>query len=517
MRFNLLKRETEHTGKITITKKRVVIISLVVALLVLSVTMLACCTKKHYDPKYLTNSCELKVKDLNTSIEVDFDKVYSKESVEIYLGSDIKDDKTIDFLIENSINAYSLIKNNALLKKDFTFIISDNFVSNYWTDETLGLCVSLPTTTSYEEIVSWVLYSQNTESDLPFGVYAGISALLTNSSLCENFSLSLIDKNSFYTDLQFPLYEIDNLSDNERKKAFGFAKRLIEDLLSDNKTYADILSMSKDDLNLFLSEKYDVSLPGYSFEPYSTEYEYKVKQGCFTYYINREYSDLILPADIFSTKYGILTDWLKDNAKTTKESDAVFHIGSNMYDINVYLDDGLKSTGITGYAYSNYINIYSVGSFSHEYIHHILFYLGNSGYAREVIPEMHANTSKYAMAMWYYLFTGQAKNFPYNQEIKEKETYSQTLKLYKKYNAEIPAVDNFDFWLFADCFSAIHTKKGTAFIHRVQTDSLAYYIARVYGANYVWQINMNTQIVIEGKPYLEVVDEWYNYIKSLNH
>ena len=93
----------------------------------------------------------------------------------------------------------------------------------------------------------------------------------------------------------------------------------------------------------------------------------------------------------------------------------------------------------------------------------------------------------------------------------------QTLKLYKKYNAETPTVDNFDFWLFADCFSAIYTEKGTTFIHRVQTDSLAYYIARVYGANYVWQINMNTQIVIEGKPYLDVVDEWYNYIKSLKY
>ncbi len=502
--------------KITITRKHIVTISLVVILLILSTIILVCCTKKHYTPTYLTESCELKIKDLNSSSEVPLDKKYSKDSVKIYLGVDIKDDKTIDFLIENSINAYSLIKNNALLKTDFTVIISDNFVSNYWTNEKLGLCISLPSKTSYEEIVSWFLSSQNMESNLPFGVYVGISALLTNSSLCENFPLSVINKNSVYADLQFPLYEIDNLADNERKIAFSFAKRIIEDLLSDNKSYADILSMSKDDLNLFLSGNYGVYLPEYSFEPYSTEYEYKVKQGCFTYYINREYNDIILPVDVFSTKYSVLTDWLKDNAKTTKESDDVFHIGNNMYDINVYLDDGLKSTGIAGYAYRDYINIYSVGSFSHEYIHHILFYLGKNGYAREIIPQMHANTSKYAMAMWYYLFSGQAKNFPYNKEVKEKETYLQALKLYKKYNVETPTVDNFDYWLFADCFSAIHTKKGTVFINRAQTDSLAYYIARVYGANYVWQINMNTQIVIEGKPYLDVVDEWYNYIKSLN-
>lgn len=50
MRFNLLKRETEHIGKITTTKKRVVVISLVVVLLILSATMLACCTKSTMIP-----------------------------------------------------------------------------------------------------------------------------------------------------------------------------------------------------------------------------------------------------------------------------------------------------------------------------------------------------------------------------------------------------------------------------------------------------------------------------------
>ena len=501
--------------KVTITKKRIAITLLIAAIVALFAAILVLCLTKYYAPKYLTESCELEIKEENSSNKISFDKSYG-ENAKIYLGSDIQNTKTIDFLIENSVNAYALIKNNNLLKKDFTVVISDNFVSNHFFDKALGLCVSLPTKITYEEITSRFLASQNTESDLPFGVYAGISALLTNLQLPKNFPLSVINKNSFYTDLQFPLYETDNLTDSERKIAFGFAKCVIEDLSLGNKSYADILAMNKNDLNMFLFEKYGVCLPDYSFEPYSKEYEYKVKQGCFTYYINKEYTDLILPADVFSTKYNVLADWLKDNAKTTAESNEVFGI-SDMYDINVRLDDGLKSTGITGYADENYIDIYSVGSFSHEYIHHALFYLGKSGYAREVIPEMHANTSKYATAMWYYLFTGQAKKFHYNKEIKEKETYLKTLNLYKKYTTETPTAENFDFWLFADCFSAIHTEKGTAFIHRVQTDSLAYYIAKVYDENYVWQLNLNTQIVIDGKPYSDIVDEWYNYVKSLNN
>lgn len=501
--------------KITLTKKQLALIILLAVAIVFSALFLVFCIT-HYSPKYSTESCEMKIKLRNEPSEVYFDKLYDKDGVKIFFDSAVTDAKTIDFIIENSTSSYSLLKNNNLIKTDFTVIVSDNFVSNFLNDEKLGLLISLPTKTSSEEIMSWFLSSQNAERDLPFGIYAGVSALLLNSSpLCESLPLSVMENNSFCNDLQFPLYETDNLPDKERKAAFTFAKRVVNDLLADNKTYADIFSMSKDDLNSFLSERYGTSLPDYTFEPYSKKYEYKVKQGCFTYFINKEFKDIILPDEVFSAEYGTLTDWLKDNAKTTKESDEVFRV-SDMYDINVYLDDGLKSEGTSGYASGDYIILYSAGSFSHEYIHHILFHIGKSGYAREVIPEMHANTSKYAMAMWYYLFTGQAKNFPYNKEVKEKETYSKTLKLYKKYSEDKPAADNFNFWLFADCFSAVYTEKGTAFISRTQPDSLAYYIAKTYGANYVWQINSDTNIIIDGKPYSDVVDEWYNYVKSLN-
>ena len=118
--------------------------------------------------------------------------------------------------------------------------------------------------------------------------------------------------------------------------------------------------------------------------------------------------------------------------------------------------------------------------------------------------------------MWYYLFTGQAKSFPYNQEVGEKDTYLTALELYKKHSKNNPTIDDFDFWLFANCFSAIYTKTGTSFISRVQPDSLAYYIARVYGAEYIWELNMNPEIVIDGKPYQDVVAEWAEYIKSYN-
>lgn len=493
---------------------RTALVLVLTIIIVASAMVLTCCSKA-YTPKFKVESCDITIKDKNTSETICLNKKYDKDGVDIYFGNDISDAEKRDFLIENSVKAYSLLKDNELIKDGYSVIVSNSFVTNCWTDGMLGLCVSLPTDISLEEIVVWCLYSQNGESNLPFGIYAGISARLCNIEVCDSSDTETVEEDAFYTDLQFPLYEKDNLSKNDRKRAYGFAKRVIEDLLAEGKTYVEILKMSKADLSDVLLEKYGVSLPKYTVESYSTKYEYRIKQGCFTYYVNKEYRDIVLPSDVFSTSYDKLRDWLKDNEKTTAESNALFNV-TNMYEIKVYLEDGMKSNGITGYAHDDYIDLYSVGSFSHEYIHHILYYLGKSGIAREVIPELHANTSKYARAMWYYLFTGQSKTFPYNQEVNEKNTYLTTLELYKKHNKNNPTIDNFDFWLFANCFSAIYTKTGTAFISRVQPDSLAYYIARVYGSNYVWELNMNPEIVIGGKPYQDVVAEWAEYIKSYN-
>ena len=464
---------------------------LLTVIIIIALAMVLVCCSNSYTPKYNVDDCDIKIKDKNTSDMICLNKKYDKEGVDIYFGGDITDAKARDYLIENTVKAYSLLKDNDLIKKSFVVVVSNNFVVNWWTDGAMGLCVSLPIDISVEEIIGWCLYSQNGESDLPFGVYAGIAAKICNSELGDNFDWENSDTDAFYTDLQFPLYETNNLAESDRKLAFGFAKRIIEDLMTEGKSYVDIMAMNKADLSEALSAKYGVRLPEYTVESYSAKYEYRIKQGCFTYYINKEYKDIILPFEVFSTSYDKIRDWLKDNEKTTAESNAVFKV-ANMYEIKVYLEDGLKSNGITGYAHDDFIDLYSVGSFSHEYIHHILYYLGKSGIAREVIPEMHANTSKYARAMWYYLFTGQAKSFPYNQEVGEKDTYLTTLELYKKHSENDVAINNFDFWLFANCFSAIYTKTGTPFINRVQPDSLAYYIAKVYGANYVWELNMNS-------------------------
>ena len=495
------------------------VIAIVASALIIYITR----QNKNLTGKYQLNTCDLTVQEKNNANNsIKFDSKYETQKACIYFDTELHDTKTIDKTIDAIYEFEDIFAEKNINEFPKYIYSSKSVVFNSWIDENESLIFSMPGNAPKEEILAWLLYfsfkkTDETGSNLktaPYGLYAGVSSYWLQTDKYKGFIPSTIENAGCLTELQFPLYEQGNLSEKERTYAWSFSTYLVESLVLHGKTINEVLTTDRDTLDNWLKEYFNMSLPSYGFEPYSTQYEYKIEQGCFTYYINKEYKDLILPTDVFSTKYDALTEWLNDNEKTTKESNEVFKI-SDIYDINVFLDTGFRSTGITGYADDDYIDMYSVGSFSHEYIHHILFYLGKSGYAREVIPEMHANTSKYAMAMWYYLFTGQAKNFPYNKEVKEKEKYLKTLKLYKKYSIEAPTVDNFNFWLFADCFSAIYTQKGTAFIHRAQTDSLAYYIARVYGKNYVWQINTNTQIVIDGKPYSDVVDEWYDYIKSI--
>lgn len=493
--------------------KIIILLLSAIALASFSVPSAACSEK--YTPVYATETCSVEITEPNSLQKVACDKKYVTGDFIAYFGADVAAPETIDFMIENCIKAYSALKSNRLIASKFDVVVSDEFVAKAFPSETTGLTVSLPTVTSLEEITAWFLSANDVESDLPFGVYAGTAAQITNSPLLSGFIAADIEASPFVTDLQFPLYETGNLTDKQRKIAFGFAGRLITDLIENGKTYADILSMNKADISAFLSGKYSVALPEYAFEPYSKKYEYKVRQGVFTYYINREFNDLILPINVFSTSYDRLSDWLKDNETTTAASNSVFKVGS-MYNIDVFLDDGFKSNGISGYADDDFISIYSAGSFSHEYVHHILFRLGKSGNAREVIPELHANSSVYSRAMWYYLLTGKAENFPYDKKSDEKQSYLTALNLYEKLASADAAPDNFDFWLFADCFSAVHTKKGTPFISRLQPDSLAYYVARVYGAEYVWKLNTDTQILIDGKPYADIIDEWLAYVQSLN-
>lgn len=461
-----------------------------------------------YTAKYRLEECSLFLNEYNNGDNVvEYNKKYADGNVEIYFDAKLDSAETTDTWIE-SIASISSVFTEKQIGKVPAVYISDSVVCNY---SDTGAFFRSDTAT--EEALGWLLMAQSKNTQLPYGVYAGLAAILLNLKEYSGFAVSSVESAGYLTELQFPLYETGNLPIQERTYSWKFSYDLVSSLMRSGKSEQDIMHMGKEELNSFLYQNYCIELPDYTFYPYSTKYEYNVTQGCFTYFINKEFNDLILSKEYFDTTYHFLSDWLKDNELTTKLSNEVFRI-NDMYDINVYLDDGVKSRGISGEAARDYINIYSVGAFSHEYIHHALKKRDKQGHLSEIIPEMHATTSKYSRTMWYYLVTGQSKTFPYESSIKEKESYIAAMDLYKKYAGYDVTAENFNFWLFADCISALHTEHDEDFLFRAQGDSLYYYIARVYGPEYVWKLN-DHKVPIEGKTIEEVIYEWVEYVKQL--
>lgn len=488
---------------------------ILIVFIVCSMSFLTACSTSAYRSNYQLSECEIIISERNNvSNLVNFNKKYEIKDCTIYFDAQLSDVRLMDTWIDR-ISALSDILTEQEVEQVNNIYISDKLIANYWSGDNGEQNISYPLSTSDEETLAWILQAQfDSSENLPYGVFAGVAAFWLKKDDFSQFAFSSIEGADYLTELQFPLYESNNLSEKHRTYAWSFSYNLVDEWVRSGKNEKELMSLTIRELGLYLIEKYNVVLPDYCFSLYSSEYEYLIKQGCFIYYVNKEYKDLILPKSRFNTSYNYLSDWLKDNSKTTDDSNELFGV-SAMYSINVYLDDGLKSTGITGEAYSNYIRIYSVGAFSHEYIHHILFLKGKSGYLYEVIPELHANNSKYAKMMWYYLFSGEATHFPYDKSVNEKKSYADALLLYNRKSAFVATFDNFNFWLFADCFSSLNTKIGQQFVSRLQPDSLHYYIAKVYGDEYVWQLNSDNNLVIAGKTYLEVTNEWVDYLNTI--
>jgi len=439
----------------------------------------------------------------------EYDKQYSAGGATVYFGKGAGSRKRRDEWTETFVRFTELSSENALGSVPTAYVYDG--VVTVFADGKDGKIIVLSCDLDETTALGWLMWAQSGSAEAPYGVFYGLAAALTEEE-SGDFDVSSAKTAGYLTDLQFPIYENDNLAEAEREYARGFSRDVAERLLGGGKTPAEIAKIGKEELSAFLNENYGVGLTDFTFYPYSHDYEYKVEQAPFTYYINREFRDLILPETEFAATYDFLSDWLRDNAATTKITDETFKV-RDMPHIDVSLADGLKSSGISGEANADYIRIYSVGAFSHEYAHHALKQTGKHGRLSEVLPELHANFSKYSRKMWFYLCIGESATFPYDESIDEKARYKAATELYTKKSTKPPTATDFDFWLFSDCLAALYLTPGETPLFRMQIDSLYNYIARTYGGECVMRIN-DGQTDLGGKTFDELRAEWYEYLKN---
>lgn len=483
---------------------RKISILLLVILTAASAFLFSSCGKTDYRSRYETQKCDREY--FSPDERTHFDKRYDGELFTAYF-SDSCSSRTVDETVDIIASSVGKLRDDAAMKT-LTIYIGNELVCSVADDQTNAV-VTIDSTEHSQTVFAWIVagvYGGN----LPFGVYAGIAANLNRESRLRltNDEISAL---GCLSELQFPLYENDNMTEAEQAKAWDFSYTLVEDLASDGKNYAEIAATSPEELSDFMLSHYGISLPDYAFYPYSKASEYKVKQGVFTYFIDKQFVDNLFPQNVFrASRYAILADWLEDNKKAAMLADDFFGI-ADMYDIQVIVKSNVKSP-ICGEAIGDCIRLYSAFAFSHEYMHHVLLKKNMSYALSEVLPDMFVEEVKWANLGSFYLYTAASPVFSYGEE--ERQTLLKALDLYNKVAPDKAAPGAFDVKLFADCYAAENTRKGEKWIHRLQPYSFVNFIEKTYGFESVLAYNKNTAVKFDGKTVTEALEDWLNYLKE---
>ncbi len=500
--------------------KKVYIGALFAAVLAFAAALSACGA---YKAVYPLNDCSVSFGGRNDAAAVAYDKVYGGENFTVYFENDV-DAQTADGCVANLYSAVGRLRDLGITDA-VTCYVGDGRVSDGWMAEE-GIVLTFSPGLSDEQILANLLYAGGGQKDVPFGIYAWLSAYMLNDGTYRLLPDSAVIGAGHLTDMQFPLYENGGLSQEESAFAWNFsytvASRIIE-----NGDPSNLLNATAEEVSDFLLGNYGLSLPSYNFLPYNSQYEYKVTQGVFTYYIDRQFSDLILPAEVFSTDYLVLCDWLDDNALSAALSDGQFGI-TEMYEIDVFLTDadGKNVEGeIVAYNGVNAIYLYSAGAFSREYFAHILASKGYTGDISYYLWMLRENDSRYANLMHYYLADGRAANYVYAAQTfsgsSEKELYGATTALYNKIAPSPASPGNFNYWLYADCAAALTYSADDGEMFVICLASFYNYVAHFYGMENVTKLAVRPDITEGLSPYIgekylsDVRAEWADYVHEI--
>ncbi len=468
--------------------------------------------------QYQLSTCNQTVQHLtDTAQNVTFNRSYTGKNFQVYIDGAISDYSAVDEHITSLNGIADILEEKVALGEipsaQFTCYICADGVPFSAQDD--GAVVMFPLGLSEEEAFGWILSALLANDGLPYGVYAGIAALWLDEGFTKLPATAI--EGSFITELQFPLYEENNLPAKQRALAWNFSYTLAADWAEDGGTASALAALSRAELEEYLLFNYNLTLPEYSFTPYSSDYEYKVTAPGLTYYIDRDFSDRYLSEKEFTARYDMLAEWLKDNARSAESVREFFSL-KDMCGIEVYLENSSDPASadwgyITSTARSRVIRCYTAGVFSMGYVYHMLDYSGNNGFLRDTYMSMLAESSVFSRMVYYKIFSGQARNFAYTAT--EKQFYTKAMELYNNCSSEPASPQSFNILLFADCFAALAIVDEDVPSAQLNLISEAVYVLRTYGSDALAEIDGKWNTVeISGKTLAEIDAEWESYIIS---
>lgn len=363
------------------------------------------------------------------------------------------------------------------------------------------------------ELIGAVLLESSAETELPFGIFAGVSANLLGEDVEYSvYSESLLNSElkgySYVKELQYPLYTERETMENERETAWNYAYKLGETYLAEY-TVEELMNAAIEDISPML-EAVGATLPDYYFSVGDYLYPIQIETGYFNYYFDYAYQDRQLTQKEFSLEYKKLKDFVQENEELTSRNCTIFGLTAFPQKIDVFASDWdfpNNSDGVSYYG-NNAILIKSVYVFMHEVMHHILYNSRVYGYMEEEICEYFANPSTYRQMYFFKIYKGTRVEDKYELE---KKLLPPARKLYNsKYgNADI---SNFSIDDWFDCAAFSINKEYDKFTSYQQTTSFVKYVYEVYGLDLLKDICDDFQISNGNQTMDGLIAEWRSYL-----
>lgn len=452
---------------------------------------------------------------------ITFNRMYRGQGYTLYIDSELTDGEAIDGHIADLNLIFDIIAQRSAELPAFESAdcyISADLISGFEAEH--GKTVSLTAGIPIEEAFAWVLSAVFANSDLPYGAYAGLAALWLSEGGGQNFELLPHGQitESYLTELQFPLYVEGELSPEQRSFAWNFSYTLARDWENGGHSPLEFEDLSAELFNSFLEQTYGLSLPQYTFTPYSSQYEYRVVWDSIRFYIDRQFTDALLPEEHFSTRYDCLAAWLKDNINSAALANELFGVDDIPY-IVVYLESsGESPVSNLGDVELNLfypeLYCYTAGAFSAGYVAHALYSTGKDGYLAQMFTDFLSQDSYYTNLACYYLYSGNAEDYNYLVE-GEYDQRAQFMRAMELYNGKSPtpaSPQNFNYWLYCDCITYVMLTEELAPSSTIlQFVSELHYIALNYGNQALLDLNEGIG-EIGDKTISEIDVEWQTWL-----
>lgn len=372
------------------------------------------------------------------------------------------------------------------------------------------------------ELIGAVLLENASEAELPFGIFAGVIAVLLGeekefTEYSESRLESSLEEYPYVKELQYPLYTARGTTKNERETAWNFAYLLGEKYLSKH-TVNDLKNATKEDI-LFALEAVDAILPDYYFPVGDSEYPIQIIAENIHYFFAHNFEDCEFNDDLL--KYPVLTAFVSENETLIDEVSPIYGLHGLPKSIDAFFGKrGEYNIATTGYSdlRRNAIACYTAGIFGHEIVHHIAYWGGNDGYFQEAICSYFGiKYSYYARHREYLDYTLQTKNrdIVYTDDV--IEILKDAAELYNKRFGKSSMSDfNAEAWLQFGTYLYNKNSEHPTIGVLAQGITMVQYIYETYGWDVLMEINRSYKDAqIDGKTYYDFENEWAKWIEEL--